>query len=141
MGYELSSGLKASSTVKALKRALKNRRYNRPLTHHSDRGLQYCSSEYTELLKSNHISISMTEQYDPYENAVAERVNGILKDEFGLDRLFKSNQELHQQLQQSIYAYNHLRPHLSIQMMTPIKAHNQSEINLKKWKKRKATKH
>ena len=137
IGYELSSDLKASSTVKALQRALKNRKYNCPLIHHSDRGLQYCSSNYTELLKSNHISISMTEQYDPYENAIAERVNGILKDEFGLDRLFKSNQELYHQLQQSIYAYNHLRPHLSLQMMTPIKAHHQSEVSLKKWTKEK----
>lgn len=137
MGYELSNDLKASSTIKALQRALKSRKYSHPLIHHSDRGLQYCSTEYTGLLKANNISISMTEQYDPYENAVAERVNGILKDEFGLDRIFKSNQELHQQLQQSIYAYNHLRPHLSLQMMTPIKAHDQSEITLKKWRKEK----
>lgn len=137
MGYELSNDLKASSTVKALGRALNNRKYSHPLIHHSDRGLQYCSTEYTQLLKSNNISISMTEQYDPYENAIAERVNGILKDEFGLDRLFNSNQKLHQQLQQSVYAYNHLRPHLSLHMMTPINAHNQSKIVPKKWRKEK----
>lgn len=137
MGYELSNDLKASSTVKALRRALNQRKYNHPLIHHSDRGLQYCSAGYTTLLSSNNISISMTEQYDPYENAIAERVNGILKDEFGLDKLFKSNKELHQQLRQSIYAYNHLRPHLSLHMMTPIQAHNQSNVVLKKWRKEK----
>lgn len=137
MGYELSSDLRACSTTKALRRALKNRKYNHSLIHHSDRGLQYCSSEYTQVLKSNNISISMTEQYAPYENAVAERVNGILKDEFGLDRLFRSNKELHQQLQESIYAYNHIRPHLSLHMMTPIKAHDQSNVTIKKWSKEK----
>lgn len=85
MGYQLTGNLKASSTVKALKMALSNRKYKHSLIHHSDRGLQYCSYEYTNILKQNNIQISMTEQYDPYENAIAERVNGILKDEFGLD--------------------------------------------------------
>lgn len=69
--------LKASSTIKALRMALSNRKYAHQLVYHSDRGLQYCSYEYTGLLKKHNISVSMTGQYDPYENAVAERVNGI----------------------------------------------------------------
>lgn len=137
MGYELSSTLKASSTIKAMKMALSNRKYTHGLVHHSDRGLQYCSYEYTELLKRNSIGISMTEQYDPYENAVAERVNGILKDEFGLDMIFNNDKELAKQLNQAVDLYNNLRPHLSINMLTPKQAHSQREVILKKWNTKK----
>ncbi len=88
MGHELCPNLEANSTLKALQRALAKREYpQHPLIHHSDRGLQYCSKPYTEILKENNIRISMTENGDPYENAVAERVNGILKDEFNLGEL------------------------------------------------------
>lgn len=136
MGYELTNDLKASSTVKAFQMALSNRKYKHSLIHHSDRGLQYCSYQYTNLLKNNNIQISMTEQYDPYENAIAERVNGILKDEFGLDAIFENNKALHKQLHESIKLYNNLRPHLSIAMLTPTQAHNQQKIKLKKWSKK-----
>jgi len=137
MGYELSGTLKASSTIKALKMALSNRRYTHQLIHHSDRGLQYCSYEYTYLLEKHNVNVSMTEQYDPYENAVAERVNGILKDEFGLDAVFNDNKELAKQLNQAVDLYNNLRPHLSINMLTPKQAHGQSKILLKKWSTKK----
>lgn len=137
MGYELSGTLRASSTVKALKMALANRKYDHQLVHHSDRGLQYCSYEYTDLLRKNNVMISMTEQYDPYENAVAERINGILKDEFGLDTIFNSNKELEKQLDQAVDLYNNLRPHLSINMLTPKQAHGQNKIILKKWSTKK----
>lgn len=137
MGYELSGTLKASCTIKALKMALSNRKYAHQLVHHSDRGLQYCSSEYTDLLNKHNVSISMTEQYDPYENAVAERINGILKDEFGLDTLFNDNKELTKQLNQAVDLYNNLRPHLSINMLTPKQAHEQSKVILKKWRVKK----
>ena len=133
MGYELSGTLKASSTIKALKMALSNRKYTHQLAHHSDRGLQYCSYEYIDLLKRNNVNVSMTEQYDPYENAIAERVNGILKDEFGLDAVFKDNKELAKQLNQAVDLYNNIRPHLSINMLTPKQAHRQSKVILKKW--------
>ncbi len=136
MGYELADNLKASSTVKALKMAMSNRKYKHQLIHHSDRGLQYCSYHYTELLTENSIQISMTEHYDPYENAVAERVNGILKDEFGLDQIFENNKTLHKQLQESINLYNNIRPHLSINMLTPNQAHKQQKVKLKKWTKK-----
>lgn len=78
-----------SSTLKALKIAVINRKYDSSLIHHSDRRLQYYSKEYTQYLTKNKIIISMTQNYDPYENAIAERVNGILKEEFGLFEIFE----------------------------------------------------
>ena len=82
MGYCLSENLAAASTLKALREALARRKYSGDLIHHSDRGLQYCSALYTKVLQSNGIAISMTQDGSPYDNAIAERVNGILKDEF-----------------------------------------------------------
>jgi transposase InsO family protein len=132
MGYELCDNMKAESTHKALKMALSKRQYNRlPLIHHSDRGLQYCSALYTECLKANDIAISMTENGDPYENAVAERVNGILKDEFGLADQLNNIKEAMKQVAQSIATYNHHRPHLSCSMLTPIQMHKQQKIKVK----------
>ena len=134
MGYELCSDMKTSSTKKALKMALNNREYTHELIHHSDRGLQYCCSDYIRLLVANNVKISMTENGDPYENAVAERVNGILKDEFGLDQIFLSYEQLQQQVHQAIKLYNNLRPHWSIDLLTPKQAHAKSRIKVKRWK-------
>lgn len=133
MGYYLSAGMNATDTAKALKMAIHNRQYpDMSLTHHSDRGLQYCSKLYTGLLHQYGISISMTEQSDPYENAIAERVNGILKDEFGLDSRFDDMEQLHKQTAQAIYLYNNHRPHLSNQMLTPKQMHQQKTLTIKK---------
>jgi putative transposase len=79
VGYHVSLDMKASSSAKSLNFALKNRSYNKSLIHHSDRGSQYCSVEYTDILKEHNVNISMTQNGSPYDNAVAERVNGILK--------------------------------------------------------------
>ncbi len=136
VGYQLADNLLATTTLKALEQALKNRKYNYQIIHHSDRGLQYCSSEYTNKLMEHKLRISMTEKYDPYENAIAERLNGILKDEFGLDNIFESYDLLKKQVRQSIRLYNQLRPHLSIEMVTPEKAHRQDKIKLKTWEKK-----
>jgi transposase InsO family protein len=137
MGYELCDNMEAFSTLKALKMAIKNRQYKeQSLIHHSDRGLQYCSKIYTETLINNKITISMTENGDPYENAVAERVNGILKDEFGLSEKLINTVEANKQTVQSIQIYNSLRPHLSCQMLTPNKMHLQQKITIKRYKKR-----
>jgi putative transposase len=137
MGYEMCDNMEASSTLKALKMALKNREYKQYLLiHHSDRGLQYCSKLYTECLHENNITISMTENGDPYENAVAERVNGILKDEFGLSEQLSSHKQAQLQIDQSVFAYNHLRPHLSCSMLTPKQMHNQQSIILKTYNKK-----
>jgi transposase InsO family protein len=139
MGYELCDNMEATSTLKALKMAIGRRGYPLlPLIHHSDRGLQYCSKVYTDHLNRNNIGISMTENGDPYENAVAERVNGILKDEFGLgDRMDDLSQALHR-THQSISTYNQLRPHLSCGYLTPSQMHEQQKIKMRTWKKKGA---
>jgi transposase InsO family protein len=140
MGYELCENMEASSTLKALQMAIANRKYNgQPLIHHSDRGLQYCSKLYTDYLKDNHIAISMTENGDPYENAIAERVNGILKDEFGLSGQLNNINEAMQQTAQSISIYNNSRPHLSCHMLTPVQMHQQKEIKVKTYNKKAQT--
>jgi putative transposase len=138
MGYELCDNMGAGSTLKALEMALDKRRYKTSeLIHHSDRGLQYCSKLYTDCLKGNNIIISMTENGDPYENAIAERVNGILKDEFGLSDKFESIMQAKKLTRQSIEIYNKLRPHLSCSMLTPNQMHQQDKIKLKSFKKKK----
>jgi putative transposase len=140
MGYELCGNMEATSTLKALQMAIKNRKYdNQTLIHHSDRGLQYCSRLYTTYLKDNNITISMTENGDPYENAIAERVNGILKDEFGLSEELNNINEAMQQAAQSIDIYNNNRPHLSCDMLTPVQMHQQNEIKLKSYNKKAQT--
>ena len=136
VGFELADNLKAETTLKALRMAIRNRKYTEPLIHHSDRGLQYCSQPYIGMLIDNQIDISMTEQYDPYENAVAERINGILKMEFGLDTDFENWKCINLQVNQAIQSYNQIRPHLSLNYMTPNQAHTQSEIKLKTWKRK-----
>jgi len=136
MGYRLSTGMSAADTADALEMAIKARTYpDQSLIHHSDRGLQYCSELYTSILRNNQIQISMTEQSDPYENAIAERVNGILKEEFGLGDCFDDVHQLQAQLQQSIQLYNHLRPHLSNHMLTPEQMHRQQKMPIKQYKK------
>lgn len=136
MGYRLSAGMSATDTADALKMAIGNRTYpDQLLMHHSDRGLQYCSELYTSILRNNQIQISMTEQSDPYENAIAERVNGILKEEFGLSDCFDDIEQLQTQLKQAIQLYNQLRPHLSNHMLTPEQMHKQQKLTIKQYKK------
>ncbi len=138
MGYQLSSTMEALHTSRALQQATKNRMHKRQdeeLIHHSDRGIQYCSREYVQLLHENNIEISMTEQSDPYENAIAERVNGILKSEFGLDEEFQSYLSLKKQVDESIDLYNKYRPHYSLDYMTPHSAHKQRHLKIKTYKK------
>ncbi|MDV6169774.1 IS3 family transposase [Flavobacterium sp. DG1-102-2] len=138
MGYELCNNMEATSTLKALKRALDKRKYKTSkLIHHSDRGLQYCSKLYTDYLKQNNVTISMTENGDPYENAIAERVNGILKDEFGLSDKLEDIIQAKKLTCQSIKTYNNLRPHLSCSMLTPNQMHQQDKVKLISFKKKK----
>lgn len=136
MGYILSNSLAASSTLKALQMALKNRAYRQDLIHHSDRGLQYCSREYIKLLGLNNIGISMTQNGSPYDNAIAERINGILKEEFGLDETFETIKEAEKQMVESILLYNQLRPHTSNHFLTPQQMHNQALLKPKSWHKK-----
>lgn len=138
MGYCLYPTLEAKGTITALKQALANRQKPQSkLIHHSDRGTQYCSSDYVSLLESEGIAISMTEKGDPYENSEAERVNGILKDDFELDRHFSTHREALGAIDKGILAYNELRPHLSCDMFTPTQAHQMSGPLKKRWKPKK----
>jgi transposase InsO family protein len=94
------------------------------LIHHSDRGLQYCCAEYITLLRKHFIAVSMTQNGDPYENAIAERVNGILKIEFGLHVTFRSIATAAQAVDTAVNSYNNIRPHLSLHLKTPFSVHS-----------------
>lgn len=137
MGYTVSKDLRSESTVKALQMAFKKRVYSsRDLLHHSDRGLQYCSRLYVNELLRNNCQISMTQDGSPYDNAVAERINGILKDEFYCDEKFDSLEQAKKHVEQSILIYNSKRPHLSCSMLTPNEMHQQNILTVKKWNKK-----
>jgi len=141
VGFNISNSLIVQGSLLALDMALKNRIYKeQPLIHHSDRGLQYCSNDYQNLLDKNGIKASMTEKYDPYENAVAERINGILKQEFNIAK-DEGNLEIKKQIiRESIQIYNQERPHLSNHMLTPNQMHKQSKIEIKTYKSKKLNK-
>ena len=114
VGYDVSDSLHATGAIRALKRAVKSRKYlQKTLIHHSDRGLQYCCDEYQQLLKDHQINCSMTESYDPYQNAIAERVNGILKHEFILGITTNDLELMKKLIKESIdtVSYTHLRAH------------------------------
>lgn len=119
VGYDLSDSLELAGCVRALKKALKQAGKRPPQVHHSDRGIQYCSNLYTHMLKKNNIVISMTEENHCYENAIAERVNGILKDEFYLDQTFDSLQHAKRATKNAINLYNQIRLHVSLDFKTP----------------------
>ncbi len=136
VGYNFSSSLSADSSIKALNMAIKNRKYkNRSLIHHSDKGIQYCCNEYQKILNNYKISCSMTESYDPYQNAIAERVNGILKDEFSLEKYKVDYNTMSDLITNSIYIYNTMRPHFSCNMLTPEQMHKQNNMRIKTYKK------
>jgi putative transposase len=127
MGYNFRQDLAAEGCINALKMALNTRLYNESIIHHSDRGSQYCSHNYIDLLLKNNIAISMTENGDPYENALAERVNGIIKTEFNLYSSSLGFDQTEYQVSKSIKSYNELRPHASCDYLTPNRAHLEAE--------------
>lgn len=132
MGYKIADNMRTENNIEALQMALANRQYpNRKLLHHSDRGFQYCSNIYTSKLEKHGINISMTTKYDPYENAVAERINGILKGEFLISDHRLSTQDAKQGIHHSIKVYNNLRPHLSCEYLTPVQAHSGKIFKMK----------
>lgn len=126
MGYQLSEDMGAENVAKALQMAIKNRKTDWPLIHHSDRGLQYCSGLYQSRLKDAGIQPSMTDGYDCYQNALAERINGILKQEFLIETC-TDGKELDQLINESIQIFNQERPHLSLKMKTPNQIHEKAE--------------
>ena len=123
VGYDLSDSLELKGCVNALKKALYHNKTTPGLTHHSDRGIQYCSNVYTNELKRKNIAISMTEENHCCENALAERVNGILKDEFYLDQTFTSVDHAKKATKNAINLYNTKRLHLSLDFKTPNYVH------------------
>lgn len=132
MGYHLSDHLKATGPIEALKMAIRHRRYpKRKLMHHSDKGVQYCCHAYIDLLKKHEIAISMTSKYDPYENAVAERINGTIKNEFNLDEGLPNFSYAQRELTKTVEIYNKLRPHLSCGMLTPEMMHSSNPCPIK----------
>jgi transposase InsO family protein len=140
MGFNVSNNLTTAGAFAAMTMAIKNRFYHHAdLIHHSDKGLQYCSNEYQELLIGNNIICSMTEKYDPYQNAVAERVNGILKQEFLEGISIKDLQLMRLLVAESIDIYNTERPHYSNYYETPQQMHNQSEIKMRTYKSKIAS--
>lgn len=129
MGYKLSDDMSAEHVVQALKMAVSKRRTSKPLIHHSDRGLQYASAIYQEELNINAITPSMTDGYDCYQNALAERINGILKQEFLLETC-NTGKELEVLIKESIDTYNNKRPHLNLNMKTPNFIHEKTEEDI-----------
>ena len=119
VGYDISDSLELNGCVRALKKAIYQAKNIKQLIHHSDRGIQYCSNQYTEILKRKKIDISMTEENHCYENAMAERVNGILKDEFYLDQTFDNVAHAKRATKNAINLYNEIRLHLSLDFKTP----------------------
>ncbi len=121
VGYDISDSLELTDCLRALKSALRHARPASGLIHHSDRGVQYCSHQYVNELKKRGIKISMTEENHCYENAVAERVNGILKDEFYLDQCFSNTANAKKATKNAIEIYNYKRLHVSLGYKTPQK--------------------
>lgn len=125
VGYHISDSLELTGCMQALKNALSipNENIHKQLIHHSDRGIQYCSNAYTALLSKRNIRISMADRGNCYQNALAERVNGILKDEFNLEQTFKTKQQAYEATKQAIKLYNNYRPHASLKNLTPDQKH------------------
>jgi putative transposase len=135
VGFDLSNSLNIEGVLKALTMAVKLRCYpDQTLIHHSDRGVQYCSNEYQNLLATYKIKCSMTTNSDPYSNAVAERVNGIIKNEFNLEKYTVGLDILKKIVAQSILIYNTERPHMSCSFLTPNQMHNQNKMPIKTYK-------
>jgi len=133
VGWCLWPDLTSMGALNALKMAVECEKVTDKLIHHSDRGIQYCCYDYVNYLKGSNIQISMTEQGDPYENAIAERVNGILKDEYDLYDTFADYNQAHEAVKIAVDKYNNQRPHRSCDMLTPAQAHKQTGILKKHW--------
>lgn len=136
VGYQVAQTLEAIESIIALKMAVKgcDKKELATLIHHSDRGVQYCSQGYVKLLTNNAIEISMTENGDPLENAIAERINGIIKNEYLFEKETQTIAKARMELQKAVVLYNDERPHLSLGMLTPKQVHEQKLKPEKIWK-------
>ena len=135
VGYCLWNNLSAQGPIAALNMALEQQRPRRDeLIHHSDRGVQYCCADYVQRLSAYQIRISMSAKGDPYQNAIAERINGILKTEFNLQQTFNNLEQAVESVTVAVEKYNSLRPHSSLNYLTPNQAHQLTGIIKKNWK-------
>lgn len=134
VGYKLHKTLHAKGAIDALIMASNDAKKTSQLIHHSDRGIQYCCHDYVQMIEHFSIKLSMTEKGDPYENAIAERVNGILKYEHGLKEIFASFDAAKNAVDDAIKKYNQLRIHDSCNRLTPVVAHEQKGVLKKYWK-------
>ena len=139
MGKFISKDMQTTLVLKALVESLKNKQYNRRLIHHSDHGSQYSSRTYTNALKLSDIMISMAGRGKAWENPVAERIMGILKQEFGLGQTFKTFENAYKAIEFAIEKYNTKRPHLSCGYLTPNQAHEKGKDLVKLWKSKLST--
>ena len=133
VGFYVSDDMKVSSAVVALKKALAQKPEETIVVHHSDRGIQYCSHEYVALLQQHNAMISMTQSGDPQENAMAERVNGILKTEL-ISSSYENIEKASISITRAITIYNYKRLHSSINFQIPHDVHNQKGPQIKRWK-------
>lgn len=133
VGFNLSDDMKVSSGILALKKALAQKPADAIVIHHSDRGIQYCSTAYTDLLLKNNCMISMTENGDPYENAIAERINGILKTEL-ISNYYIDADTASRHIARCIIIYNYKRRHASLNWQIPQEVHSQKGPQIKRWK-------
>ena len=133
VGFHVSDDMKVSSAVLALKKALAQKPPETIVIHHSDRGIQYCSNEYVGLLQQSNAMISMTESGDPLENAVAERVNGILKTEL-ISSYYSDIDAASVHITRCITIYNYRRRHASLNWQIPADVHIQKGPQIKRWK-------
>ena len=126
MGWSLQDNMKVSMVKEALNMAFKNCVFNhKNIIHHSDRGIQYCCPDYAQYAENKGFTLSTTQQYDPYENAIAERINGILKYEFGLKNTLKSIEIAQKMVKEAVHLYNNLRMHWSLDFKKPQEVHLQ----------------
>ena len=133
VGHHVSDDMKVSSAVVALKKALAQKPVETIVMHHSDRGIQYCSNEYVNLLQQHHALISMTQNGDPLENAIAERVNGILKTEL-ISSSYEDIDKAALSIARAVIIYNFKRRHSSLNWQIPADVHNQKGPQIKRWK-------
>jgi transposase InsO family protein len=133
IGHHVSDDMKVSSAMMALKKALAQKPPEAIVIHHSDRGIQYCSTAYVQLLQQHHAHISMTENGDPYENAIAERVNGILKTEL-ISTFYDNIDNAAMHITRCITIYNYKRRHSSLNFQRPDEVHKQMGPQIKRWK-------
>lgn len=141
MGFNVADNMNTESSLAALRNAVKQRKdKGLSLIHHSDRGLQYCSNEYQKLLNKSDINCSMTQNSDPYENVVADRINGILKQEFNIDKFNEKLPVIKLLVKNANEIYNQKRPHYSNYLLTLDQMHEQSKIVMRTYKRKNSCK-